>query len=238
MGNSPTRLVEAGYPYLASTAGEAAARQPRGAARHGADVACSRPRLQQREWLSWLSTDGVSLGSLGLSAEGWSDGCLLQACGARPGPGGARCAGRGGGRGRRPAAAQHPYLRAAPGGWPAAEVALGQCRWRLGAPPRWRSGIDLPVFANGARCKTHFTCPEALPGCRCSLTPRASGRPGTSFTSRAMPHQLATPTMHRGPGPRRFPRDHVWPTWPSASWPSRALRLAQHLAGFYEMNAF
>jgi FAD-dependent oxidoreductase domain-containing protein 1 len=84
-------LVEAGYLYLASDSGADALRANHAVQRaEGADVALLLP-AQLQERFPWLNVDGVALGSLGESGEGWFDGPALMAafrrkaiaCGAR-----------------------------------------------------------------------------------------------------------------------------------------------------------
>jgi FAD-dependent oxidoreductase domain-containing protein 1 len=71
-------LTEGGYLYLASPSNEAIMRENHEIQREeGADVALLGPdELVVR--FPWLNVDGVVLGSLGLSAEGWFDGYGLM----------------------------------------------------------------------------------------------------------------------------------------------------------------
>ena len=71
-------LTEGGYLYLASASNEATMRENHEIQRaEGADVALLGPgELIAR--FPWLSVDGVALGSLGLSSEGWFDGYGLM----------------------------------------------------------------------------------------------------------------------------------------------------------------
>lgn len=70
-------LHEAGYLYLAATAGEAALRANHAVQRaEGADVELLGPDQLAGRY-PWLSLDGVALGSIGLSGEGWFDGYAL-----------------------------------------------------------------------------------------------------------------------------------------------------------------
>lgn len=73
-------LHEAGYLYLASPVAEAALRDNHAVQRReGADVALLTNGELARRY-PWLALDGVALGSLGLSGEGWFDGyALVQA---------------------------------------------------------------------------------------------------------------------------------------------------------------
>lgn len=70
-------LVERGYLFLASEAGAATLHANlRAQTAEGADVAlCSPEALRAR--FPWLNTDGIALGALGLSGEGWFDPSTL-----------------------------------------------------------------------------------------------------------------------------------------------------------------
>jgi glycine/D-amino acid oxidase-like deaminating enzyme len=235
-------LVEAGYLYLASPAGDTVLRDNHAVQRGmGADVALLTPdALSER--FPWLCTDGVTLGSLGLSAEGWFDGySLLQAL-------------------RRKAVAQGVrYVQAeavgvdtqASGGVQhiqALRLADGQrleCSAVVNAAGAWARpvaqwlGIDLPVFGK-RRTVFHFTCPEALPGCPLLIDPSGIWlRPeGTGFIAGYAPPEDADPDdAPLDPDHAAF-EDHVWPTLAERIPAFEALRLRSTWAGYYEMNAF
>ena len=235
-------LVEAGYLYLASTAGEAVLRDNHAVQRGmGADVALLTPE-QLRERFPWLSTDSVTLGSLGLSSEGWFDGySLLQAL-------------------RRKAQAQGVrYVQAeavgvdaqASGGVQhirALHLANGErlaCSAVVNAAGPWARpvaqwlGIDLPVFGK-RRTVFHFTCPEALPGCPLLIDPSGIWlRPeGTGFIAGYAPPEDADPDdAPLDPDHAAF-EEHVWPQLAERIPAFEALRLRSSWAGYYEMNAF
>lgn len=235
-------LVEAGYLYLASPAGESVLRDNHAVQRSmGADVALLAPNAL-RERFPWLSTDGVSLGSLGLSAEGWFDGySLLQAL-------------------RRKAQAQGVrYVQADAVGVDtqasegvqhirALRLADGQrleCSALVNAAGAWARpvaqwlGIDLPVFGK-RRTVFHFTCPEALPSCPLLIDPSGIWlRPeGTGFIAGYAPPEDADPDdAPLDPDHAAF-ENHVWPTLAERIPAFEALRLRSTWAGYYEMNAF
>lgn len=76
-------LREAGYLYLAGIAGAAQLRSAHGVHRAlGVDVALL-DRADLASTFSWLNTADLSVGSLGLSGEGWFDGHALLAAFAR-----------------------------------------------------------------------------------------------------------------------------------------------------------
>jgi FAD-dependent oxidoreductase domain-containing protein 1 len=71
-------LTEGGYLYLASASNEATMRANHHVQRdEGADVALLGPNELVARF-PWLNVDGVVLGSLGLSSEGWFDGYGLM----------------------------------------------------------------------------------------------------------------------------------------------------------------
>jgi len=83
-GDEPDIMLrEVGYLYLAGAGGAAALREAHAVQRAcGADIALlDRADLKRR--FGWLNTAGLSLGSLGLSGEGWFDGYALLMAFAR-----------------------------------------------------------------------------------------------------------------------------------------------------------
>jgi glycine/D-amino acid oxidase-like deaminating enzyme len=76
-------LRENGYLYLSTGAGEAALRRAHALQKsHGADIALLDGAELDRTF-TWLNTSDLSLGSLGLSGEGWFDGHALLTAFAR-----------------------------------------------------------------------------------------------------------------------------------------------------------
>jgi FAD-dependent oxidoreductase domain-containing protein 1 len=84
-------LREDGYLYLASGGGAAALREAHERQRaHGVDIALLDPAALAKTF-AWLNTSDLSLGTLGLSGEGWFDGyALLTAFAAKARRQGAR----------------------------------------------------------------------------------------------------------------------------------------------------
>ena len=71
-------LTEPGYLYLANTDQEPSLRAAwRIQSGHGAEISLLSAQEIARRF-SWLNTDGVALGALGLSGEGWFDGPALH----------------------------------------------------------------------------------------------------------------------------------------------------------------
>jgi FAD-dependent oxidoreductase domain-containing protein 1 len=169
-GDSPAiGLVEPGYLYLATAAGEAALRQVNAVQRaEGVDVALLSPaELAAR--FPWLAVDDLALGSLGLSGEGWFDGPALhrafrrkaRACGVRFVEGEAI--------GFETAGDRVAAVRCADGsrvGGDAFVIAAGAWSASLGAA----LGVELPIHAK-KRDVFVLETPAALPGCPLVIDP-------------------------------------------------------------------
>ncbi len=236
-------LHEGGYLYLATPAGQGILRDNHAVQRAaGADVALLSPH-ELRARFPWLCTDGLALGSLGLSGEGWFDGySLLQALRAQARAQGA-C-----------------YLQAEAVGFEAKNglsrtsiqrVMLSNGEhiegdWFVNAAGPWArpvaawAGIDLPVFAR-RRTVFHVTCPEPLP--RCPLLIDPSGiwlRPeGAGFiTGFAPPADQDGDDLPLDEPEHQAFDDFVWPTLAERIPAFEALRLQRTWAGYYEMNTF
>ena len=235
-------LVEAGYLYLASPAGEAVLRANHAVQRGmDADVALLTPDAL-RERFPWLSTQGVALGSLGLSSEGWFDGySLLQALRRKALAQGARYV-------QTEAVAVDTQASGGVQHISALRLADGtrlECSAVVNAAGPWARavaqwlGIDLPVHAR-RRTVFHFTCPQQLPGC--PLLIDTSGiwlRPeGTGFIAGFCPPEGEDPDdLPLEPDHAAF-ENHVWPQLAERIPAFEALRLRSTWAGYYEMNAF
>ncbi len=236
-------LHEGGYLYLATPAGEAGLRARHALQRaHGADVALLAPD-ELRARFPWLGTDGIALGSLGLSGEGWFDGySLLQAFRAQ-----ARAQGThylqaeavgfecGAGMAERRIAS---VVLAGGERLPADQVVNAAGPWARHVAG-W-AGIELPVVAR-RRTVFHVSCPAPLP--RCPLLIDPSGvwlRPEgggfiTGFTPDAA--QDADDLPLDEPDHAAF-EDVVWPTLAARIPAFEALRLQRAWAGYYEINTF
>lgn len=231
-------LVEPGYLYLASAAGEGVLRENHALQKaHAVDVALLTPE-ELKTRFPWLDTEGVALGSLGLSGEGWYDGySLLQAFrkkavsqGVRyvqAQATGLRCEGR---LVRGVVLADGQALQAdvvvnAAGAW-AATVA------------RW-AGIDLPVRGR-RRSVFSFSCPEALPGC--PLVIDTSGiwlRPeGRQFICGFAPPEDQDPDDAALEVEYEAFDSFIWPALAERVPAFEAIRMTGAWAGYYEMNLF
>ncbi len=239
-GDAPALgLVEPGYLFLATAAGRATLEANHAVQRaHGADVALLAPEAL-RERFPWLSTDGVALGSLGLSGEGWFDGyALLQAfrrkaraLGARYLAAEAAALGTDGGRVTHVALADGAGLAC-----DAAVIAAGAWSSRIAAT----LGIDLPVRAR-RRSVFVFECPEALPRCPLLIDPsglwfRPEGE--RQFICGAAPAAADDPDdAPLEPEFERF-ESELWPLLAARVPAFEALRQRRAWAGYYEMNTF
>ena len=235
-------LVEPGYLYLASATSAAQLKRNHAIqAENSVDVELMQaPALQAR--FPWLSTDGIALGSLGLSGEGWYDGySVLQAF-------------------RRKALAQGAhYLQASAVGFDrdkAGTITAVQTR-RDGNPERiacdfvvnaggpWAAavagwaGIDLPVRAR-RRSVFSFRCATRLAAC-----PLVIDTSGIWFRPEAGQFICGfAPARHLDPDEppldvdyRAFD-DFIWPTLAARVPAFEAIRMTGAWAGYYEMNTF
>ena len=236
-------LHEGGYLYLATPAGEGVLRDNHARQRaSGADVALLSPaELQAR--FPWLATEGIALGSLGLSGEGWFDGySLLQAFRAQARAQGARyvvaeAVGFDIEKGRQRTSIQRIQL--SNGEQIEADVvvnAAGPWARHVAAS----AGIELPVVAK-RRTVFHVTCPTPLPHCPLLIDPSGIWlRPeGSGFLVGFAPPE--------GEDADDLPLDQpdlaafeaiVWPTLAARIPAFEALRLQRAWAGYYEMNTF
>jgi glycine/D-amino acid oxidase-like deaminating enzyme len=153
-------LREAGYLYLAGIGGAAELRQAHAVQKAcGADIALMDPAELERRF-GWLNTSDLSLGSLGLSGEGWFDGYALLMAFAR--------------KARRQGAR---YVNAEVCGFTvdgtrvteviAADGSRIPCSHVVNAAGPWARriatmvGVDLPVFAR-RRTVYVISCPTAM----------------------------------------------------------------------------
>jgi glycine/D-amino acid oxidase-like deaminating enzyme len=241
-------LVEPGYLYLATAAGQATLQQLHGVQRQaGADVALLSPaHLQQR--FPWLAVDDLALGSLGISGEGWFDGPALLlafkrkaiACGAR--------------------FVQADAVGFATAGdtvqavlcrdgrrFEAGAVVLAAGAWS--APLSAGLLLRLPV-APKKRDVFVLQSPAALPGCPLVIDPSGLWFRPDGHADAAGHHRFlaGAPPRQPWPGdPDEPPLDdidhaafeeHLWPLLAARVPAFEALRVQSAWAGYYEMNAF
>ncbi len=231
-------LVERGYLYLASRAGVATLRENHQLQRtHDVAVELMAP-TQLRHAFPWISTHGISLGSLGRAGEGWYDGySVLRAF-------------------RTKAIAQGTrYIQVAAAGFvrdgtriSGVCLASGEtlhCDIAVNAAGPWAArvaawaGIALPVHAR-RRSVFSFSCPDTLPKCPlvidpCGLWFRPEGKqficgytpaPETDIDDLPLePDYAAFDTI-------------VWPALAQRVPAFEAIRMTGAWAGYYEMNTF
>ena len=229
-------LVERGYLYLAAPGQESPLRQAHAVQRaNGADVVLLDAHALKARF-PWIAVDDISLGSLGVSGEGWFDGhALLQAFAQRARMQGAK------------------YLKAEAAGLVldrdrVARVSLRDgsaitCGRLVNAAGPWArrvaawAGIALPVFARRrtvfvVACKADFGCMPLL------IDPsgfwiRPEGR-----------HFIAGVSSPNDPDDA--PLEPEYGLFEGSLWPDLAKRIpafeeAKLLgawAGYYEMNVF
>jgi glycine/D-amino acid oxidase-like deaminating enzyme len=238
-GDSPdVGLVERGYLYLVGPEHAPIAREIHDVQlAEGADVVLLSPAELEKRY-PWMSTQGVALGSLGRSGEGWFDGyALLQAF--------RRAAIA---RGASFLVAEAVGFRATGGRVAAVELADGQvvpCDAVVNAAGPWArevaamAGVELPVHAH-RRTVFRFESPVPYPDAPLVIdTSGAWFRPeGEGFIGAISPD----PADDRPDLP--LEADHR--LWEKRLWPALAervpafdrLRRTSGWAGYYEMNTF
>ncbi|WP_395024941.1 NAD(P)/FAD-dependent oxidoreductase [Comamonas odontotermitis] len=235
-------LVEDGYLYLATQAGEAVLRDNHALQRaHDVDVALLDPEALKARF-PWLNVDDIVLGSLGLSAEGWFDGYLLmqslKAKAVSQGVKYLRAEAVGVAHSRHDGVAHVEAVLLADG----TRIA---CRAMVNAAGAWAKpvagwlDIDLPVHGK-RRTVFNLSSPAKLP--RCPLLIDPSGiwlRPeGHGFIAGFCPEE--------GDDGNDIPLDvehdafenFLWPTLAERIPGFEALRVESAWAGYYEMNLF
>jgi FAD-dependent oxidoreductase domain-containing protein 1 len=230
-------LIENGYLYLASEAGEAVLRENHAVqSREGADVALLDPDALKRQF-AFLNVDDVALGAWGRTGEGWFDGYMLMQAFRRK----ARSLGvvyreaeiaaveRFGARvtsvilsnGERVACGA--FVNAA-GAWGSMRLAM-------------QMGFDIPVRSR-KRCVFVFNAKTRIE--RCPLVIDMSGAyvrtEGDSFICGISPPETQDPDC--------TDYDVVWPQFDERIWPALAhripafesLKVTRSWAGHYDLN--
>lgn len=231
-------LVERGYLYLASQTHAATLREVHAVQRaEGADVELLESGELARRF-PWMSTEGIALGSLGRSGEGWFDGDGLTRAFRR----------KAASLGVEYRAAAVVGLRVTGGRVTAAELDDGtmvSCGSLVDAAGPWArevaamAGVALPVEAR-RRCVFVFSAPDPPADHPLVIDPSGAWfRPeGGSFIGAIAPpaaDDLAD-----------LPLEVDQRIWEAALWPALANRVPafDHLrrtgawAGYYEVNTF
>lgn len=229
-------LREAGYLYLAGAGGAAVLRDIHAVQKAcGADVALlDRAALERR--FGWLNSADLSLGSLGLSGEGWFDGYTLLMAFAR--------------KARRQGAR---YVNAEVCGFAAdgrrithviaSDGARMACTHVVNAAGPWArriaalAAVDLPVFAR-RRTVYVISCPAAMAPFPLLIDPSGFWiRPeGTKFIAGF------SPADDRDDQPLQPDYDsfesHLWPALAHRIPAFEQAKLERAWAGYFEMNTF
>jgi FAD-dependent oxidoreductase domain-containing protein 1 len=229
-------LREAGYLYLAGAGGDAVLREIHAVQKAcGADVALvDRAELERR--FGWLNSADLSLGSLGLSGEGWFDGYTLLMAFAR--------------KARRQGAR---YVNAEVCGFAvdgrrithviAADGARMACTHVVNAAGPWArrvaalAGVDLPVFAR-RRTVYVISCPTAMTPFPLLIDPWGFWiRPeGPKFIAGFSPaDDLDDQPLQ--PDYDSF-ENRLWPALAHRIPAFEQARLERAWAGYFEMNTF
>ena len=231
-------LHEAGYLYLATAAGVPAMERNHAVQRaEDTDVELLTPaRIGER--FPWLSTDGVALGSLGRSGEGWFDGyALVQGLRTRARE-----------RGADLVTGEVTGLRLDDGRVVSVTLANGAtiaCGAVVNAAGPWArrvaamAGVDLPVEAR-RRSVFVFDARDAPAGCPLVIdTSGAWFRPdgGSFITGIAPPAAEDLPDLPLEVDRGEF-EARLWPALATRVPAFDAVRLANAWAGYYEMNTF
>ncbi|MFL5685919.1 MAG: NAD(P)/FAD-dependent oxidoreductase [Chloroflexota bacterium] len=232
-------IRESGYLYLASsTTRHILEANHEIQVAEGADIVLlTQPELAAR--YPWLSTDGIALGSLGRSGEGWFDGYgLVQALRARARELGAELL-----------TAEVCGIDVADGRVHAVTLSDGSkraCGYVVDAAGPWAAevaalaGVELPVEAR-RRCVFVFDVEHGAPT-DCPLVIDTSGvwfRPeGGSFIAGAAPvEQDDLPDLPLTPDHGLF-ETVLWPALAKRVPAFDAIRVTNAWAGYYEMNTF
>lgn len=227
-------LEEKGYLYLGTAAALRATHAVQAA--QGADIALLTP-AQLAARFPWLNVDGIELGALGLSGEGWFDGPALHATVLRR----AREQGA-----RLLKAEARGFERDGHGEVRALILADGsriECRHAVNAAGPWArslaaaAGIALPVHA---RRRTVFvlSCPQPLPDCPLVIDPRNFWfRPEGRFFLAGTAPQPDVDDLPLEPNLAEF-TEALWAQMAHRVPAFEALRVERAWAGYYEMNLF
>ena len=229
-------LHEAGYLYLAESGGVAGLRRAHAVQEAcGADVALL-PAAELCRRFGWLHTADLSLGSLGLSGEGWFDGyALLMAFARKARRQGARYVG-GEVCGFDVDSKRVVGVRLSDGSHiPCSHVinAAGPWARRIGE----LAGVDLPVFAR-RRTVYVISCPTPMNPFPLLIDPTGFWiRPeGTKFIAGFSP-QADLDGQPLQPDYAAFDAE-LWPALAHRIPAFEAAKLERAWAGYFEMNTF
>jgi len=231
-------LKEQGYLFLASPEGVGVLEENhRVQCAHGADVALLDP-CTLRARFPWLSTEGIAMGSLGLSGEGWFDGySLLQAYRRKARSLGANYVAAEA-RGFDVAGDRIRAVRLADGASVPADVVVNAAGPWAREPAAWLR-VELPVRAR-RRCVFVVSCPTPIPGAPLVIDPTGVYfRPeGAGFICGTSPPESNDPDDLPLEVDHALFEDLVWPALAARVPAFEALRQTTAWAGYYEFNTF
>lgn len=236
-GDAPdVGFQENGYLFLASAAGQGVL-QANHAVQHrlGVDVALLSPQ-QLQERFSWLSTEGVSAGSLGLSGEGWLDAYGLMAAFKR------KAIALGVQYQQAKVTGLHRQGRRvlqvvlSDGSVISCDVVVNAAGTGARALAHC-AGITLPVQSR-KRCVFYFTSPAQLPQCPLVIDPSgAYFRPeGQGFICGISPAEHDDPECFDFEVQHQLFDEVLWPTLAARVPGFEATRVQRAWAGHYDVN--
>jgi FAD-dependent oxidoreductase domain-containing protein 1 len=230
-------LREKGYLYLADDAAAAPLRAAHEMQRaHGADVALMDQAALARTF-AWLETSDLSLGSLGLSGEGWFDGYALLM-------GFVRKARSQGARYVKGEVCGFEIDGSRVDGVNLTDGSQIRCTHAVNAAGPWArrlaalAGIDLPVHAR-RRTVYVISCPATLQPFPLLIDPSGFWiRPeGTGFIAGLSPIEDLDEAPLQQPDYEGF-EARLWPLLAHRIPAFEAARLQRAWAGYFEMNSF
>ena len=233
-------LVERGYLYLATPAGEAGLRELHVLqTQAGADIELMSPEQLAQRW-PWLATEDLALGSWGRSGEGWFDGWgLLQHYKRLAQSRGVRYLHGEAAELQRSADGAIAQVRCCDGAVLQAERYVLACGAWSGALAA-TAGLAVPV--SGKRRSVYaFRSPERAPLAPLLIDPsglwfRPEGEDGL-FICGGPPLGDDADDLPLDPEADLF-EEKLWPALAARVPGFESLRLQRAWAGYYEMNSF
>lgn len=231
-------LKEGGYLFLATARGETAMRASNALQTgRGADIALLDPEALVARF-PWLSTEGIALGSLGLTGEGWFDGYGLMQ--------GFRKKARS--LGVTYAAARAEGLEMSGGRVTGVRLSDGRtiscgvvvnAAGAGGTELARSAGVEIPV-ANKKRMIFTFTCADPVPDCPLMIDPTGVYvRPeGTGFLCGTSPPEDEDPDSTDFEVDHTFFEERIWPVLAERVPAFERIRQGRAWAGHYDMNLF
>lgn len=228
-------LTEHGYLYLATQAGAEILRENHATQKaHNVDAALLDPAALKAKF-PWLSVDDLTLGSLGLSGEGWFDGYgLLMAFRQKARSLGVKYV-QGEAQGFTIGNGRVSSVRLADG-------SEFPCDWAVNAAGAWAkplidpTGFHLPVHGR-KRCVYVFSSPAKTPDCPLVIDPSGLWfRPEGQYWICGLSPENDVDDPPLDVDYELF--DQAWLTLAQRVPEFEAIRLQRAWAGYYEYNTF